>query len=91
MGVTYIFRTGDNMGRAILRKAYNMCVFAQDKTLMALFYRSFIESILLFCLVSFYGNLNVENKCHVNSFVCGGQLYLWSTTDEFVDSFKDKV
>ena len=29
---------------------------------MVLFYRSFIESVLTFCFISFYGNLSVKNK-----------------------------
>ncbi len=36
--------------------------FNVDKTLMVLFYKSFIESILTFCIISWYGNLTVQNK-----------------------------
>ena len=36
--------------------------FNVEKILMVLFYKAFIESILMFCLISFYGNLSVKNK-----------------------------
>lgn len=36
--------------------------FNMEKTLMVLFYKSFIESILTFCIVSWYSNLTVPNK-----------------------------
>ncbi len=41
--------------------------FNRDRTLMVSFYRSFIESILTFCLVSWYGNLSMHNKNHLSS------------------------
>jgi len=43
--------------------------FNVDKTLMVLFYRSFIESVLTFCLISFYGNLSIKNKNHLHKIV----------------------
>ncbi|KAK0136843.1 hypothetical protein N1851_026972 [Merluccius polli] len=44
-------------------------IFNVDKTLMALFYKSFIESILTFSLISWYGNLTVQNKNSLSNIV----------------------
>ena len=36
---------------------------------MALFYKSFIDSILTFSLISWYGNLTVQNKNSLSNIV----------------------
>ena len=43
--------------------------FNVNKTLMALFYRSFIESILTFSMVCWYGNLNEKDKKRISKIV----------------------
>ena len=43
--------------------------FNVDKTLKVLFYKAFIESILTFCLLSFYGNLSIKNKNRLQKIV----------------------
>lgn len=50
-----------------------------DKTLMALFYKSFIEFILTFCLISWYRNLTVQNKNH-SSNIPSSQQNNWHAT-----------
>ncbi len=48
-----------------LQRLYFLCrlnTFTVDKTLMVLFDKSFIESILTFCIISWYGNLTVQDK-----------------------------
>lgn len=50
--------------------------FNVDKTLMVLFYRSFIECVLPFCLVSFYENLSVQNKTRLNRAVVEAAVLL---------------
>ena len=37
--------------------------------MMTLFYRSFIESILTFCIVAWFGNLNLSNKNRLDCLV----------------------
>lgn len=47
--------------------------FHIDKTMMILFYRAFIESILSFCLVSWFGNVSLKNRNSLN------QIVKWSS------------
>lgn len=46
-----------------------LCKFHIDKTLLILFYRAYIESVLSFTLVSWYGNLSVKNRNSMNQIV----------------------
>ncbi len=39
-----------------------MCKFHIDKTLLIMFYHAYIESVLSFCLVSWYGNLSLKKR-----------------------------
>ena len=55
--------------------------------MMILFYKSFIESILTFCITGFYGNLTVQNKNRLSDIVraasklmCTQQLSLKKST-----------
>lgn len=41
---------------------HRLNTFNVDKTLKVLLCNSFIESILTFCIISWYGNLTVQNK-----------------------------
>ena len=43
--------------------------FNVDRKMMSLFYKSFIESILTFALIAWFGNLNIRNKNNINSIV----------------------
>ena len=43
--------------------------FHVDKRLLSMFYRCFIESIISFCLVSWFGNLPLKNKNSLNQIV----------------------
>lgn len=43
---------------------YRQNTFKVDKTLMVSSYRSFIESILTFCFILWYGDSSVHNKNH---------------------------
>ncbi len=47
--------------------------FHIDRTMMILFYRAFIESLLTFSLVSWFGNLSVKNKNSLS------QIVRWSS------------
>ncbi len=40
--------------------------FHIDKTMMILFYRAFIESVMSFSLVSWFGSLSLKNKNSLN-------------------------
>lgn len=58
------------------RKNYFLCrlnTFNVDKTLMVLFYNFFIESILMFCIISWYGNLTMCDIVKVASKITGTQ------------------
>jgi len=44
-------------------------VFNVDKTMMCLFYKSFIESVFTFSIIAWYGNLNFRGKNHQNNIV----------------------
>ncbi len=37
--------------------------------MMSLFYKQFIESVLSFCIVAWYGNLSLSNKNRLGSLV----------------------
>lgn len=53
------------MSRKGLRRLHflrRLNTFNVDKTVMVLFCNSFIEFILTFCIISWYGNLTVQNK-----------------------------
>ncbi len=39
-----------------------MCKFHIDKTLLIMFYHAYIESVLSFCLVTWYGNLSLKKR-----------------------------
>ncbi len=39
-----------------------LCKFHIDKTLLIMFYHAYIESVLSFCLVSWYGNLSLKSR-----------------------------
>ena len=43
--------------------------FQVDNTILTLFYRSFIESVLTFSLVCWFGNMSVKNKNRLSRFV----------------------
>ena len=43
--------------------------FYIDKTLLRLFYRAFIESVLSFALVSWFGNLSLQDKNSLNQII----------------------
>ncbi len=43
--------------------------FHIDKTMMILFYRAFIESVMSFSLVSWFGSLSLKNKNSLNQIV----------------------
>ena len=45
--------------------------FQVDKSLMILFYRSFIESVISFSIICWYGNLGVKQKNALNGIVRG--------------------
>ena len=45
--------------------------FQVDKSLMILFYRSFIESVISFSIICWYGNLGVKQKKSLNGIVRG--------------------
>ena len=49
-----------------LRKLAN---FQVDKSLMKLFYSAFIESIISFSIICWYGNLNLKDKNQLNRIV----------------------
>jgi hypothetical protein len=53
-----------------LRKLF---FFQVDKTIMTLFYRAFIESIVSFSLVSWFGSLSIKNRNSLN------QVVKWSS------------
>ena len=36
---------------------------------MSLFYKSFIESVLMFAMIAWYGNLNIRDKNHLSHIV----------------------
>ena len=46
-----------------------MRTFQVSSEMMTLFYRSFIESVLTFCIVAWFGNLNLTNKNRLGSLV----------------------
>ena len=46
-----------------------MRTFHVSSETMTLFYRSFIESVLTFCIVAWFGNLNWSNKNRLRSLV----------------------
>lgn len=39
-----------------------MCFFHVSSEMMTLFYKSFIHSVLMFCVIAWYGNLTLANK-----------------------------
>ncbi len=39
-----------------------LCKFHIDKTLLIMYYHAYIESVLSFCLVSWYGNLSLKSR-----------------------------
>lgn len=43
--------------------------FNVDNTLMILFYKSFTEFILTWCIISWYGNIMVQNKNRLSNIV----------------------
>lgn len=65
--------------------------FNVDKTLMVLFYRSFIESVLSFCLVSFYENLSVQNKTRLNRAVVEASRVIGQKQMSLTDIYTKQV
>lgn len=65
--------------------------FNVDKTLMVLFYRSFIESVLSFCLVSFYENLSVQNKTRLNRAVVEASRVIGQQQMSLTDIYTKQV
>ncbi|XDV19391.1 hypothetical protein PO909_024874 [Leuciscus waleckii] len=52
-----------------------LCKFQIEKTLLSMFYRAFIESVLSFSLVSWYGNLTLKSRNSINQIVkCSSRL-----------------
>ena len=43
--------------------------FNVDRKMMSLFYKSFIESVLVFAMIAWYGNLNIRDKNHLSHIV----------------------
>ena len=58
-----------NKGHQRLYCLRKLSRFNIDKTMMTLFYRAFIESILSFALVSWFASLTVKNKNSLNQIV----------------------
>ena len=46
-----------------------LATFRVDKSLMRLFYSAFIESIISFSIICWYGNLNIKDKNHLGRIV----------------------
>ena len=59
-------------GRQRLFCLRKLSTFNIDRTMLTLFYRAFIESVLTFCLVSWFGNVSLKNRN------CLNQIVKWS-------------
>ena len=71
-----------------LRKLRN---FQVDRKLMKMFYSSFIESILTFALVAWFGNLSVANKNRLRSIVNMCRKIIGIDIDDLSQVFKTRA
>ena len=62
--------------------------FNVSSVMMTLFYRSFIESVFMFCIVAWYGNLTLANKNRLGSLVKVASKVSGRTQAQLSDLYK---
>ena len=65
--------------------------FNVSSVMMTLFYRSFIESVLTFCIVAWYGNLTLSNKNRLSSLVKVASKISGRTQAQLIDLYKRQM
>ena len=65
--------------------------FNVSNVMMTLFYRSFIESVLTFCIVAWYGNLTLTNKNRLSSLVKVASKISGRTQAQLIDLYKRQM
>ena len=65
--------------------------FQVDRTLLKMFYHAFIESVISFCLVCWYGNLSVRNKTALGRVVTTCSKVAGVKFDSLDNVFNDRM
>ncbi len=68
-----------------------MSSFNVSSEMMTLFYRSFIESVLIFCIIAWYGNLTVANKNRLGSLINVASKISGRRQAHLIDLYKRQV
>ena len=61
--------------------------FNVDKTIMRIFYKSYIESVLSFSMICWYGNLNVKDKASLAKVVKAGDKIIGAKQSSLADLY----
>lgn len=68
-----------------------MCCFNVSSEMVTLFYRSFIESVFMFCIVAWYGNLTLANKNRLGSLIKVASKISWRSQAQLTDLYNRYV